>query len=167
MSDTNLRTNSSIELSDIRKLDILLTQCETSSCENICIDCCAKLGSVEDDDDDDGGGGGGGGGNGNVGSSNEDGNANGDRANGEHGSGISDILATNSVNASKEAKGTYVSKRPMRKRAENEREKKRESTYIFTFLYICLCRFFLCLQSSNVEHHFGEPVIHFEALVMM
>lgn len=54
MSDTNLRTNSSIELSDIRKLDILLTQCESSSCENICIDCCAKLGSVEDDDDDDG-----------------------------------------------------------------------------------------------------------------
>lgn len=57
MSDTNLRTNSSsIELSDIRKLDILLTQCEmSSSCENICIDCCAKLGSVEDDDDNDGG----------------------------------------------------------------------------------------------------------------
>lgn len=52
MSDTNLRTNSTIELSDIRKLDILLTQCESSSCENICIDCCAKLGSVEDDDDD-------------------------------------------------------------------------------------------------------------------
>lgn len=51
MSDTNLKTNSSIELSDIRKLDILLTQCESSSCENICIDCCAKLGSVEDDDD--------------------------------------------------------------------------------------------------------------------
>lgn len=116
MSDTNLRTNSSIELSDIRKLDILLTQCETSSCENICIDCCAKLGSVEDDDDDDGGvvgggdggvGGGNGGGDNVVGSSsNEDGNANGDRANGEHGSGISDILATNSANASKEAKGT-------------------------------------------------------------
>lgn len=52
MSDTNLRTNSNIELSDIRKLDILLTQCESDSCENICIDCCAKLGSVEDDDDD-------------------------------------------------------------------------------------------------------------------
>lgn len=52
MSDTNLRTNSSIELSDIRKLDILLTQCETSSCENICNDCCAKLGSSLDDDDD-------------------------------------------------------------------------------------------------------------------
>lgn len=51
MSDVNLRTNSSIELSDIRKLDILLTQCESSSCENICIDCCAKLGSVDDDDD--------------------------------------------------------------------------------------------------------------------
>ncbi|XP_031622923.1 potassium voltage-gated channel subfamily H member 6 isoform X2 [Contarinia nasturtii] len=51
MSDTNLKTNSSIELSDIRKLDILLTQCESSSCENICIDCCAKLGSVEDDVD--------------------------------------------------------------------------------------------------------------------
>lgn len=97
MSDTNLRTNSSIELSDIRKLDILLTQCETSSCENICIDCCAKLGSVEDDDDDDDDGGGGG---------NEDGNTNSDRANGEHGSGISDTLATNTVDASKEAKGT-------------------------------------------------------------
>lgn len=52
MSDVNLRTNSSIELSDIRKLDILLTQCESSSCENICIDCCAKLGSLDDDDDD-------------------------------------------------------------------------------------------------------------------
>lgn len=52
MSDTNLGTNSSIELSDIRKLDILLTQCESSSCENICIDCCAKLGSLDDDDDD-------------------------------------------------------------------------------------------------------------------
>lgn len=52
MSDTNLQTNSSIELSDIRKLDILLTQCESSSCENICNDCCAKLGSLEDDDDD-------------------------------------------------------------------------------------------------------------------
>lgn len=52
MSDSNLRTNSSIELSDIRKLDILLTQCETSSCENICNDCCAKLGSSLEDDDD-------------------------------------------------------------------------------------------------------------------
>lgn len=51
MSDTNLRLNSSIELSDIRKLDSLLTQCETSSCEKICIDCCAKLGSLEDEDD--------------------------------------------------------------------------------------------------------------------
>lgn len=50
MSDTNLG-NSSIELSDIRQLDILLTQCETSSCENICNDCCARLGSLEDDDD--------------------------------------------------------------------------------------------------------------------
>lgn len=98
MSDTNLGTNSSIELSDIRKLDILLTQCETSSCENICIDCCAKLGSVEDDDDDDNGGGGGG--------DNVDGNGNGDSANGEQGSGISDSLATNTVNAAKEAKGT-------------------------------------------------------------
>lgn len=57
MSDTNLKTNLSIELSDIRKLDILLTQCESNSCENICIDCCAKLGSVEDDDDDGGNGG--------------------------------------------------------------------------------------------------------------
>lgn len=52
MSDLNLG-NSSIELSDIRKLDILLTQCETSSCENICNDCCARLGSLEDEDDDD------------------------------------------------------------------------------------------------------------------
>lgn len=51
MSDTNLPTNSCIELSDIRKLDILLTQCESSSYENICNDCCAKLGSLEDDDD--------------------------------------------------------------------------------------------------------------------
>lgn len=51
MSDLNLG-NSSIELSDIRKLDILLTQCETSSCENICNDCCARLGSLEDEDDD-------------------------------------------------------------------------------------------------------------------
>lgn len=50
MSDTNLG-NSSIELSDIRQLDILLTQCETSSCENICNDCCARLGSLDDDDD--------------------------------------------------------------------------------------------------------------------
>lgn len=116
MSDTNLRTNSSIELSDIRKLDILLTQCETSSCENICIDCCAKLGSVEDDDDDVGGGGGGNNGGGGGSGSNEDGNANGDRANGEHGSGISDILATNSVNASKEAKGTYMPARATKKK---------------------------------------------------
>lgn len=53
MSDTNLPTNSCIELSDIRKLDILLTQCESSSYENICNDCCAKLGSLEDDVDDD------------------------------------------------------------------------------------------------------------------
>lgn len=53
MSDTNFQMNSSsIELSDIRKLDILLTQCESDSCENICIDCCAKLGSLEDDVDD-------------------------------------------------------------------------------------------------------------------
>lgn len=52
MSDTNLPTTSYIELSDIRKLDILLTQCESSSYENICNDCCAKLGSLEDDDDD-------------------------------------------------------------------------------------------------------------------
>lgn len=53
MSDANCQTNSSsIELSDIRKLDILLTQCESDSCENICIDCCAKLGSMEDDVDD-------------------------------------------------------------------------------------------------------------------
>lgn len=51
MSELNLGMASSIELSDIRKLDILLTQCETSSCENICNDCCARLGSLEDDDD--------------------------------------------------------------------------------------------------------------------
>lgn len=51
MSELNLG-NSSIELSDIRKLDILLTQCETSSCENICNDCCARLGSLDDEDDD-------------------------------------------------------------------------------------------------------------------
>lgn len=40
--------SSCIELSEIRKLDQLLTQCETSSCEHICRDCCAKLGSLED-----------------------------------------------------------------------------------------------------------------------
>lgn len=51
MSDSDLKLHSSIELSDIRKLDSLLTQCETSSCENICIDCCAKLGSLDEDDD--------------------------------------------------------------------------------------------------------------------
>lgn len=85
MSDTNLKTNSSIELSDIRKLDILLTQCESSSCENICIDCCAKLGSVEDDDDDDGGGG--------------------DNANGENGISA-DSLITNTTGAPKDSKGT-------------------------------------------------------------
>lgn len=45
MSDLNLRTNSCIELSEIRKLDNLLTQCESSSCENICIDCCENLDS--------------------------------------------------------------------------------------------------------------------------
>lgn len=33
MSNLNLRTNSCIELSEIRKLDNLLSQCETSSCE--------------------------------------------------------------------------------------------------------------------------------------
>lgn len=76
MSDTNLRTNSSIELSDIRKLDILLTQCESSSCENICIDCCAKLGSVEDDGDDGG-----------------------DNTNDENGSGASDSLIANTTAA--------------------------------------------------------------------
>lgn len=42
------QTSSCIELSEIRKLDQLLTQCETSSCEHICRDCCAKLGSLED-----------------------------------------------------------------------------------------------------------------------
>lgn len=47
MSDLNLKRNSSIELLEIRKLDILLTQCETSSCENICQDCCEILGSIE------------------------------------------------------------------------------------------------------------------------
>lgn len=51
MSDSDLKLHSCIELSDIRKLDSLLTQCETSSCENICIDCCAKLGSLDEDDD--------------------------------------------------------------------------------------------------------------------
>lgn len=94
MSDTNLKTNSSIELSDIRKLDILLTQCESSSCENICIDCCAKLGSVEDDDDD--GGGGGDGADGGV-----------DNANGENGSGASDSLIANTAGAPKDSKGTW------------------------------------------------------------
>lgn len=74
MSDTNVGTNSSIELSDIRKLDILLTQCESSSCENICIDCCAKLGSVEDDADDCG-----------------------DNTNDENGSGASDSLIFNTT----------------------------------------------------------------------
>lgn len=87
MSDTNLKTISSIELSDIRKLDVLLTQCESSSCENICIDCCAKLGSVEDDDD----------------------NGGGDNANGENGSGASDSLIINTTaDAAKETKGTYL-----------------------------------------------------------
>lgn len=46
MSDK--QNSSCIELSEIRKLDQLLTQCETSSCEHICRDCCAKLGSLED-----------------------------------------------------------------------------------------------------------------------
>lgn len=46
MSDK--QTSSCIDLSEIRKLDQLLTQCETSSCEHICRDCCAKLGSLED-----------------------------------------------------------------------------------------------------------------------
>lgn len=41
------RTNSCIELSEIRTLDNLLTQCESSSCEYICKDCCEKLGSIE------------------------------------------------------------------------------------------------------------------------
>lgn len=47
MSDTNLNTNAYIELTEIRKLDNLLTQCESRSCENICIDCCANLGSLD------------------------------------------------------------------------------------------------------------------------
>lgn len=81
MSDTNLRTNSSIELSDIRKLDILLTQCESSSCENICIDCCAKLGSVEDDDD------------------------GGDNLNDENASGASDSLIITMATTGKDSKG--------------------------------------------------------------
>lgn len=84
MSDVNLRTNSSIELSDIRKLDILLTQCESSSCENICIDCCAKLGSVDGDDC-------------------------GDNTNDENGSGASDSLFINTTaaaNAAKDTQGT-------------------------------------------------------------
>lgn len=46
MSDK--QTSSCVELSEIRKLDQLLTQCETSSCEHICRDCCARLGSLED-----------------------------------------------------------------------------------------------------------------------
>lgn len=87
MSDTNLKTNSSIELSDIRKLDILLTQCESSSCENICIDCCAKLGSVEDDVD--------------------VADGVGDNANGENGSGISDCLIKSTTGEPKTTKGTY------------------------------------------------------------
>lgn len=40
-----------IELSEIRKLDQILTQCETSSCENICRDCCAKLATSSSLDD--------------------------------------------------------------------------------------------------------------------
>lgn len=47
MSDTNLNSSSYIELTEIRKLDNLLTQCESRSCENICIDCCANLGSLD------------------------------------------------------------------------------------------------------------------------
>lgn len=47
MFDTRSRSNSYIELSEIRKLDNLLTQCESTSCENICMDCCAQLGSIE------------------------------------------------------------------------------------------------------------------------
>lgn len=47
MFDTSSRSNSYIELSEIRKLDNLLTQCESTSCENICIDCCAQLGSID------------------------------------------------------------------------------------------------------------------------
>lgn len=91
MSDTNLKTNSSIELSDIRKLDILLTQCESSSCENICIDCCAKLGSVEDDYDDGGGGGG-------------------DNINDENASGASDSLIITTAAAVIDSKGKFYRK---------------------------------------------------------
>lgn len=47
MFDANSRSNSYIELSEIRKLDNLLTQCESTSCENICLDCCAQLGSID------------------------------------------------------------------------------------------------------------------------
>lgn len=47
MFDTSSRSNSYIELSEIRKLDNLLTQCESTSCENICMDCCAQLGSID------------------------------------------------------------------------------------------------------------------------
>ncbi len=47
MFDTRSRSNSYIELSEIRKLDNLLTQCESTSCENICMDCCAQLGSID------------------------------------------------------------------------------------------------------------------------
>ncbi|XP_055686289.1 potassium voltage-gated channel unc-103 isoform X11 [Lutzomyia longipalpis] len=39
-----------LRLTEIRRLDHLLTQCETSSCEHICRDCCEKLGSLEDCD---------------------------------------------------------------------------------------------------------------------
>lgn len=47
MFDASSRSNSYIELSEIRKLDNLLTQCESTSCENICMDCCAQLGSID------------------------------------------------------------------------------------------------------------------------
>ncbi|XP_037044047.1 potassium voltage-gated channel subfamily H member 6 isoform X7 [Bradysia coprophila] len=47
MFDIRSRSNSYIELSEIRKLDNLLTQCESTSCENICMDCCAQLGSID------------------------------------------------------------------------------------------------------------------------
>ncbi|GAB0089901.1 hypothetical protein DMENIID0001_045260 [Sergentomyia squamirostris] len=49
VGDLKLST-SFIELNEIRRLDHILTQCETSSCEHICRDCCEKLGSLEDCD---------------------------------------------------------------------------------------------------------------------
>lgn len=46
MSDQHLRSNSCIELSEIRKLDRLLSQCETSSCENLYYEFCSTFDSL-------------------------------------------------------------------------------------------------------------------------